>query len=443
MIGQITGTKMSFKNIGLCPEIVAGATSQGYTKPTPIQAKAIPIILNGKDILAGAQTGTGKTAAFTLPVLQKLTQSGRLGGRRPRVLILTPTRELAVQVGQSVETYGSGLKKTKSGQTSRQKSNKPQQVTSTTIFGGVNIKPQIATLSRGVDVVIGTPGRLLDLMGRHVLDLSSIEILILDEADRMLDMGFIHDIRRIIKMVPKSRQTLMFSATYSDEIRSLAGSILRNPVHVEVARQNETAQTIDQCLYHVPRNQKREVLSHLIRNENWNQVLVFTRTKHGANRLAKQLQSDGIQATAIHGNKSQAARTRALSDFKEQKVRALVATDIAARGLDIEKLPFVVNFDLSHVAEDYVHRIGRTGRAGTTGKAVSLVSQEEIKLLRSIERLIQKPIAVNCIDGLKLQSKSVSQKPKTPTLQNRRKPTRSSQPRGPRTERLGGPFSDI
>lgn len=374
---------MTFDNLGLRPEILVGVKSQGYTEPTPIQKQAIPVILAGKDILAGAQTGTGKTAAFTLPLLHYLSMRPQSNSRKPRALVLAPTRELAAQVGESIETYGEGL-----------------DIRSTVIFGGVGMNPQISQLRKGVDIVIGTPGRLLDLIGQRVLDLSQIEVLILDEADRMLDMGFIHDIRRIIRMVPQKRQTLFFSATYSKEIKTLADTILNNPVLVEVARQNTAAENVEQSVYHIQKARKRALLSQLITDGAWNQVLVFTKTKHGANRLAKQLEMDGIKATAIHGNKSQSARTRALADFKDCKVRALVATDIAARGLDIDRLPHVVNYELPHVPEDYVHRIGRTGRAGQSGEAISLVCAEEDKLLKAIERLIKKSVPVKEFSGV-------------------------------------------
>lgn len=373
---------MSFENLGLRPEILTGVKFQGYIEPTPIQRQAIPVIIQGRDILAGAQTGTGKTAAFTLPLLHILSAQGHRGGHRPRALVLTPTRELAAQVGKSVETYGRGL-----------------HIRSTVIFGGVGIDPQIKQLRRGVHIVIGTPGRLLDLAGQKVLDLSCIEVLILDEADRMLDMGFIHDIRKIIHMVPKKRQTLFFSATYSKEIKTLADTILYRPKMVEVERQSVAAETVDQSVFHVPKSRKCELLSRLITEGDWIQVLVFTKTKHGANRLARQLGKNGIMATAIHGNKSQSARTLALADFKAGKVRVLVATDIASRGLDIDRLPHVVNYDMPNVAEDYVHRIGRTGRAGSTGESISLVTDDEVKLLRAIERLIKKVIPVKHFEG--------------------------------------------
>jgi ATP-dependent RNA helicase RhlE len=373
---------MSFDNLGLSSKILLGIKFQGYVTPTPIQKQAIPIILEGGDMLGGAQTGTGKTAAFTLPVLQLLSNSDHPGGHRPRALVLAPTRELAAQVGESVKTYGKGL-----------------DIRSTIIFGGVGAKPQIDRLRKGVDIVIGTPGRLLDLAGQKHLDLSRIEILILDEADRMLDMGFIHDIRKIIKLIPKKRQTLFFSATYSKEIKTLADTILNKPKLVEVARQNTAAETVDQCVYHTAKSSKRKLLSHLINEGNWQQVLVFTRTKHGANRLARQLEIDGIKSLAIHGNKSQSARTRALAEFKAKEIQALVATDIAARGLDIDRLPHVVNYELPNVSEDYVHRIGRTGRAGCEGEATSLVSEDEKKFLRDIERMMKKNIPVKTADG--------------------------------------------
>ena len=373
---------MLFEKLGLRPEILGGIKSQGYTKPTPIQKQAIPVILSGSDILAGAQTGTGKTAAFTLPLLHLLSRDKSPLGKAPRALVLAPTRELAAQVGESIKTYGKGL-----------------NIRTAIIFGGVGINPQIKALQIGVDIVIGTPGRLMDLMNQKVLNLSNIDFLILDEADRMLDMGFIHDIRKIISRLPKQRQTLLFSATYSKDIKKLADTILSKPKLVEVARENTAAENVDQTVYFVPKSRKRELLSHLIKEEKWDQVLVFTRTRHGANRLAKQLGIDGITATAIHGDKSQRARTRALEDFKNYSVQVLVATDIASRGLDIDRLPHVVNYELPEVSEDYVHRIGRTGRAGCSGKAVSLVMQEELKLLRSIERLMKKSVAVTEIDG--------------------------------------------
>ena len=372
---------MSFENLGLSADILRAVNEQGYTHPTPIQAQAIPVILDGHDVMAAAQTGTGKTAGFTLPMLHRL-MAKRPEGRRPvRVLVLTPTRELAAQVGESISTYGKYL-----------------PLKSTIVFGGVGINPQIDRLRRGVDVLIATPGRLLDLVGQKACDLSQVETLILDEADRMLDMGFIHDIRKVLALLPKDRQNLLFSATFSNEIKQLASGILRSPVLVEVAR-NETSAIITQVVHPVDKARKREMLSQLIKTQDWRQVLVFTRTKHGANRLAEQLGKDGITAAAIHGNKSQGARTKALADFKAGAVRVLVATDIAARGLDIDQLPHVVNFELPNVAEDYVHRIGRTGRAGNNGEAMSLVCIDEHKLLAGIERLIKKRIPVVQIPG--------------------------------------------
>ena len=375
---------MSFDSLGLRAELLRAVAEQGYSEPTPIQAKSIPVVLSGKDVMAGAQTGTGKTAGFTLPLLQRLHEnpvSG--GGKRPvRALVLTPTRELAAQVSESVETYGKYL-----------------PLRSAVIFGGVNINPQTKQLRNGVDILIATPGRLLDHVGQGHLDLSKLDVLVLDEADRMLDMGFIRDIKRILKLLPQRRQNLLFSATFSKEIKSLADSLLNNPVLVEVARRNEASELVTQIAHPVDKNRKRELLSHMIGRENWRQVLVFTRTKHGANRLTKQLEMDGISAAAIHGNKSQAARTKALAAFKDNKVRALVATDIAARGLDIDQLPHVVNYELPNVPEDYVHRIGRTGRAGNGGKAVSLVSSEERKLLKDIEKVLKKPIPTEFVEG--------------------------------------------
>ncbi|MCP3666990.1 MAG: ATP-dependent RNA helicase RhlE [Gammaproteobacteria bacterium] len=369
---------MSFENLGLSAELLRAISEQGYTEPTPIQRKAIPTILVGKDVLAGAQTGTGKTAGFTLPLLQLLSQLPASKGRRPvRTLVLTPTRELAAQVGESVETYGRHL-----------------PLKSAVVFGGVKINPQIDKLRRGVDILVATPGRLLDHAGQKTVDLSQVEILVLDEADRMLDMGFIHDIRKILALLPEnhSRQNLLFSATFSNEIKQLANRLLNSPELIEVARRNTTAERIEQRVYPVDKSRKRELLSHMIGSHNWRQVLVFTRTKHGANRLAQQLEKDGLSAAAIHGNKSQGARTRALAGFKSGDVRVLVATDIAARGLDIDQLPHVVNFELPNVPEDYVHRIGRTGRAGNEGEAISLVCVDEHKLLRDIERLLKSEI---------------------------------------------------
>lgn len=376
---------MSFESLGLSAELLRAVSEQGYTKPTPIQRQAIPIILQGRDVLAGAQTGTGKTAGFTLPLLQRLSETPIQKGRRPvRVLVLTPTRELAAQVGESVKTYGRHL-----------------PLKSAVIFGGVKINPQIARLRDGVDILVATPGRLLDHASQKTVDLSQVEILVLDEADRMLDMGFIHDIRKVFALLPEKtkRQNLLFSATFSNEIKDLADRLLNGPELIEVAKRNTTAKRIEQVIHPVDKARKRELLSHMIGSHNWRQVLVFTRTKHGANRLAQQLEKDGLSAAAIHGNKSQGARTRALAGFKNGEVRVLVATDIAARGLDIDQLPHVVNFELPNVPEDYVHRIGRTGRAGNEGEAVSLVCVDEHKLLRDIERLLKRELPKVVLEG--------------------------------------------
>jgi ATP-dependent RNA helicase RhlE len=376
----------SFASLGLSAELTRAVADQGYTQPTPVQSQAIPVILEGRDVLAGAQTGTGKTAGFTLPLLQRLAaQAGHSpsSARRPvRALIVTPTRELAAQVEESVRTYG-----------------KHMSLRSTLIYGGVGINPQIEALRRGVDILVATPGRLLDHVGQKTVDLSRVEILVLDEADRMLDMGFIRDIRRILALLPAKRQNLLFSATFSDDIRKLADGLLHAPVMVEVARRNAESELVAQRIHPVAQDKKRHLLAHLVSSGDWRQVLVFTRTKHGANRLAEQLCKTGIEATAIHGNKSQPARTRALAGFKAGTVRVLVATDIAARGLDIEELPHVVNFDLPHVPEDYVHRIGRTGRAGSTGEAISLVSPEEQPLLAAIEKLLGRRLERQVIEG--------------------------------------------
>jgi len=376
---------MSFESLGLSAELLRAVGEQGYTQPTPIQQKAIPAVLEGRDIMAGAQTGTGKTAGFTLPMLQRLSQRSAPGGRRPiRALVLTPTRELAAQVAESVKTYGRHL-----------------PLRAAVVFGGVKINPQIEQLRRGVDILVATPGRLLDHAGQKTVDLSRVEILVLDEADRMLDMGFIHDIRRVLALLPDNaaRQNLLFSATFSDEIRQLADKLLNRPELIEVSRRNTTAERIEQRVHPVDRERKRELLSHLVGSGSWRQVLVFTRTKHGANRLAQQLERDGLSAAAIHGNKSQGARTRALAGFKSGEVRVLVATDIAARGLDIDQLPHVVNYELPNVPEDYVHRIGRTGRAGNAGEAISLVCVDEHKLLRDIERLLKRDLPKMVLAG--------------------------------------------
>jgi ATP-dependent RNA helicase RhlE len=376
----------SFDHLGLAPELVRSVAKQGYTDPTPVQREAIPLVLAGSDVLAGAQTGTGKTAAFVLPILQRLTSTrgiGHANGRRAiRVLVLTPTRELALQVEESFRTYGA-----------------QRPVPSTAIYGGVGFDQQVRRLRQGPGVVVATPGRLLDHVGQRTIDLSRIEVLVLDEADRMLDMGFIHDVRKILALVPPERQTLLFSATFSDEIRRLAADFLRNPATVQVTPRNTAPTLVHQVALPVDRERKRELLSMLIRSGRIEQALVFTRTKHGANRLAEQLVRDGIAASAIHGNKSQSQRVRALSDFKNGRVAILVATDIAARGLDIDALPHVVNYELPMVPEDYVHRIGRTGRAGVDGDAVALVCVDERPLLASIERLLGHPIETEIVPG--------------------------------------------
>jgi len=370
---------MSFDTLGLMPELLRAVREQGYEHPTPIQAQAIPIVLEGRDLMAGAQTGTGKTAAFTLPILQRLAPHASTStspAKHPiRALVLTPTRELAMQVEESIRTYGKYL-----------------PIRSTTIFGGVNINPQMQALRKGVEIVVATPGRLLDHHQQGSLRFDQLEFLVLDEADRMLDMGFIRDIKKILALLPSKRQNVLCSATFSGEIRELASSLLKDPASVDVAPRNCATELVEQIVHPVDRERKRALLAHLIQSQNMEQVLVFTRTKHGANRLAEQLDKDGISSLAIHGNKSQPQRIKALSDFKAGKIRVLVATDIAARGLDIDQLPHVVNYELPQVAEDYVHRIGRTGRAGTEGKAISLVCVDEQKLLKGIERLLKNPI---------------------------------------------------
>jgi ATP-dependent RNA helicase RhlE len=363
---------MTFDDLGLKPELLRAVADKGYTVPTPIQLQAIPAVLAGGDVLAGAQTGTGKTAGFTLPLLQKL---GARHGKNPRALVLTPTRELAAQVAQSMADYG-----------------KYVDLRTQVVFGGVSEKPQIDRARQGCDILVATPGRLLDLCEQRAISLSEVSTFILDEADRMLDMGFIRDIKRILKMLPQQRQNLMFSATYSDDIRQLANGFLRNPTALQVTPRNATADRVEQSAYRVPKDHKRHLLAHLITEGNWHQVLVFTRTKHGANRLTQQLERSGINAMAIHGNKSQNARVKALQDFKENRITALVATEVAARGLDIKELPHVVNYELPNVPEDYVHRIGRTARAGSTGAAISLVSPDEVSYLRDIERLLKRKI---------------------------------------------------
>jgi ATP-dependent RNA helicase RhlE len=383
---------MSFTTLGLSEPILKAIKETGYITPTPIQAKAIPLVLKGEDVLAAAQTGTGKTAGFTLPLLERMVQNHKPTGihkgqpkRHVRALILTPTRELAAQIGENVDMYSKYL---------------PYK--STVIFGGVNINRHINVMKQGVDILVATPGRLLDLCSQKVVDLSKVEILVLDEADRMLDMGFIHDIKKVVRLVPKKRQTLLFSATFSKEIKALASGFQHNPVLVEVAAQNKTADRIAQLIHPVDKKKKRNLLSKLIKEGNWKQVLVFTRTKHGANKLCEYLEQEGIQSAAIHGNKSQGARTKALANFKANKIRVLVATDIAARGIDIDMLPHVVNFELPNVPEDYVHRIGRTGRAGREGEALSLVCVDENDYLRGIERLISQKIPKVVVEGFEV-----------------------------------------
>jgi ATP-dependent RNA helicase RhlE len=375
---------MQFTDLGLKAELLRAVSEQGYDTPTPIQAQAIPAVMTGRDLMATAQTGTGKTAGFTLPILHRLCSGERLTrvSKTPRVLVLTPTRELAIQVEESVRTYGKYL-----------------PVNSLAVFGGVGINPQIANLRRGVDVLVATPGRLLDHVQQRTVDLSKVEIFVLDEADRMLDMGFIRDIRKIIALLPKQRQNLMFSATFSPDIRELASGLLHNPASVDVAARNTAAETVTQRVIETNRDQKKELLCHLFETRGWHQVLVFARTKHGADALSRTLEKAGIKSAAIHGDKSQGARTRALTDFKEGKLVALVATDIAARGIDIDALPYVINYELPNVAEDYVHRIGRTGRAGMEGEAISLVSHDERGSLRDIERLIKRDLEREVIPG--------------------------------------------
>ena len=369
--------EIGFKDLNLSKPIMQAVADAGYENPTPVQAKAIPAVLSGSDMLAGAQTGTGKTAAFTLPILHLLAEKPASVSRsgRPRCLVLAPTRELAAQVEESVKTYGKYL-----------------PLKSTAVFGGMSIVPQIKALRRNVDILVATPGRLLDHVGQKTVDLSGVEIFVLDEADRMLDMGFIVDIKKIIALLPKQRQNLLFSATFSEKIKTLSASVLHNPVFVEGAKRNAASELVDQSVHLVSQRLKSHLLSHLIKHHKWKQVLIFTRTKNGANRLADKLAADGISASAIHGNKSQPARTKALAQFKDGSVTALVATDVASRGIDIDRLPHVVNFELPNAAEDYVHRIGRTGRAGSSGKAISLVDKEELRYLKEIERFIKREI---------------------------------------------------
>ena len=401
-------TSTTFADLGLAQELLRAVADTGYTHPTPIQAQAIPQVLLGGDLLAAAQTGTGKTAGFTLPILHRLLKTPAANRKpgQPRVLILTPTRELTAQVEESVRVYGQHT-----------------SIRSMVIFGGVNINPQISGLRKPLDILVATPGRLLDHAQQKTVDLSAVEILVLDEADRMLDMGFIRDIRRILALLPKKRQNLLFSATFSDEIRELSKGVLSDPAEISVARRNTASELVTQQVVLTEQAHKRDLVSHVIRESGWHQVLVFTRTKHGANRLAEKLTKDGLSAAAIHGNKSQAARTRALAGFKDGKVAVLVATDIAARGLDIDQLPQVVNFELPNVPEDYVHRIGRTGRAGSEGRALSLVDRSEIKLLTAIEKLIKRPIERTTIAGW---SPDMVKPDASPAREDR--PFRSAQP---------------
>ncbi len=429
---------MNFSDLGLAPGLLSAVSEKGYTTPTPIQQAAIPAVLSGRDVLAGAQTGTGKTASFVLPILQKL-QARR--GTAPRALILTPTRELAAQVAESVHHYGRNT-----------------DLRSAVIFGGVSERPQVDALRRGCDILVATPGRLLDLADQKVLSLGSVEMFVLDEADRMLDMGFIHAIKRVRALLQKERQNLMFSATYSDDIRRLAQNLLRDPVSVEVNPPNRTADKVEQVSYRLPKEHKRHLLAHLISEGNWHQVLVFTRTKHGANRLAEQLSRAGIPALPIHGNKSQNARVRALADFKSNQIVALVATEVAARGLDIKELPYVVNYELPNVPEDYVHRIGRTARAGSTGKAVSLVSPDEAPYLKDIVKLLGREIPSLQLPAFTIsepaprpagaesqqprhqqsQQQSQRSRPQDPSQARHRRPDQQQRPHGRHRPRHGG-----
>ena len=417
---------MTFNEFKLGPEILKALETKGYTEPTPIQSEAIPPILQKRDILAGAQTGTGKTAAFALPILELLSRRGKKQ-KQPRVLVLTPTRELAAQVGESFMTYGENL-----------------PFRTETIFGGVKINPQIHKIRKGCDILVATPGRLLDHLQQETLKLNKIEFLVLDEADRMLDMGFIRDIQKIIKELPPERQNLMFSATYDKKIKALCNNLLHKPVLVEVSENNQTAEKVEQLAYSVDKKQKRHLLAHLIKTESWYQVLVFVRTKHGANRLAKQLNKEGIPSSAIHGDKSQGARTRALKEFKSGDLQALIATNVAARGLDLQGLSYVVNFDLPQMPEDYVHRIGRTGRAGESGLAISFISPDERKQLKDIEKLIGQSVPRGEASGFTPvinPSEPPARERDSDSLRNRKRPERSGRPgrpASPRKQRSGG-----
>ena len=419
---------MSFESLGLVPELLRAVREQGYETPTPVQAQAIPLVLQGRDLMAGAQTGTGKTAAFTLPLLQRLAPHANTSAspaRHPiRALILTPTRELAMQVEESVRTYG-----------------KYVALRSTTIFGGVNINPQIKALRNGTEILVATPGRLLDHYQQGTLRFDQLEILVLDEADRMLDMGFIRDIKKILALLPKNRQNILCSATFGGEIRELAASLLNNPASVDVAPRNTPTELVQHVVHPVDRERKRELLSHLVRDRRMKQVLVFTRTKHGANKLSEQLQRDGITSSAIHGNKSQPQRIKALSDFKDGNVRVLVATDIAARGLDIDQLPYVVNFELPFVAEDYIHRIGRTGRAGAEGEAVSLVCTDETRLLKDIERMLNRSLHTEVVPGFAPDPNIKAQPLEMGRGSQGRSPQRSSHTQKSGSARPGRPAS--
>ena len=401
---------MSFAELGLSPALLQAIEEQGYQQPSPIQQQAIPAVLSGRDVMAAAQTGTGKTAGFTLPILEKLSAGERARPNQVRALVVTPTRELAAQVGDNVRAYSEHL-----------------PLTSAVVFGGVKINPQMMRLRRGADVLVATPGRLLDLYQQNAVRFKQLEVLVLDEADRMLDMGFIHDIKKLLAILPKERQNLLFSATFSDDIRTLAKSLTNDPVEISVTPANSTAKKVEQLIHPVDKKQKPKLLKALINEHNWQQVLVFCKTKHGANRLTRYLEENNITAAAIHGNKSQGARTRALSEFKSGDIRILVATDIAARGIDIDQLPQVVNFDLPNVAEDYVHRIGRTGRAGASGQAISLVAADEVKELSQIENLIGKLLERDYVPGFE----PVHEVPQTTLRTKAKKPKKPKQPKKP------------